>query len=227
MSEGDQSSLLVVDDEPFNHTLIKRLLDAEGYTNVSFAENGRQALDMMLENEFDIVLLDIEMPELDGFEVLGSIKADLNHRHIPVIMISGVEDSESIAKCIELGAEDYLAKPFNATILRARLGACVEKKRLRDQEKSHLEQIRTEKKKADELLTVILPSGIASELKATGKVQPRGYDKIGMLFCDIVGFTNYCSGRSAEEVVTGLQALFIKFEEITSKYKMEKICKIL
>jgi adenylate cyclase len=223
MPEGEQSSLLVVDDEPFNHTLIKRLLDAEGYADVSFADNGRQALDMLQESNFDIVLLDIEMPELNGFEVLESIKADLNHRHVPVIMISGVEDTESIAKCIELGAEDYLAKPFNATILRARLGACVEKKRLRDQEKSHLEQIRTEKKKADELLTVILPSSIASELKATGKVQPRGYDKIGILFCDIVGFTNYCSGRSAEEVVTGLQALFTKFEEITSKYKMEKI----
>ncbi len=223
MSEGEQSSLLVVDDEPFNHTLIKRLLDAEGYTDATFAENGRQALDMLQESKFDIVLLDIEMPELNGFEVLESIKADLNHRHIPVIMISGVEDTESIAKCIELGAEDYLAKPFNATILRARLGACVEKKRLRDQEKSHLDQIRTEKKKADELLTVILPSSIASELKATGKVQPRGYDKIGMLFCDIVGFTNYCSGRSAEEVVSGLQALFTKFEEINTKYQMEKI----
>ena len=223
MPEGEQSSLLVVDDEPFNHTLIKRLLDAEGYADVSFADNGRQALDMLQESNFDIVLLDIEMPELNGFEVLESIKADLNHRHVPVIMISGVEDTESIAKCIELGAEDYLAKPFNATILRARLGACVEKKRLRDQEKSHLEQIRTEKKKADELLTVILPSSIASELKATGKVQPRGYDKVGMLFCDIVGFTNYCSGRSAEEVVTGLQTLFTKFEEITTKYNMEKI----
>ena len=223
MSEGDQSSLLVVDDEPFNHTLIKRLLDAEGYSDVSFAENGRQAMDMLQKSKFDIVLLDIEMPEMNGFEVLEAIKADLNNRHIPVIMISGVEDTDSIAKCIELGAEDYLSKPFNPTILRARLGACVEKKRLRDQEKTHLDQIRNEKKKADELLTVILPAGIASELKATGKVLPRGYDNIGLLFCDIVGFTNYCSGRSAEEVVNGLQALFTKFEEITTKYRMEKI----
>jgi CheY-like chemotaxis protein len=223
MPEGDQSSLLVVDDEPFNHKLIKRLLDAEGYTNATFAENGRQALDMLQETKFDIVLLDIEMPELDGFEVLKTIKADLNNRHIPVIMISGVEDTESIAKCIELGAEDYLSKPFNATILRARLGACVEKKRLRDQEKSHLDQIRAERKKADGLLTVILPAGIASELKATGHVIPRAYDNVGLLFCDIVGFTDYCSGRSAEEVVSGLQALFTKFEEITTKYQMEKI----
>jgi len=223
MADGAGVSLLVVDDEPFNHTLIKRLLDAEGYSNVTFAENGKLALEMVKEQSIDIILLDIEMPELDGMAVLETLKADLNHRHIPVIMISGVEDIDSIAKCIELGAEDYLHKPFNPTMLRARLGASVEKKHLRDQEKSHLEQIRKEKKRSDELLTVILPSGVASELKATGKVQPRGYDNIGLLFCDIVGFTNYCSGRSAEEVVNGLQALFTKFEAITADYRMEKI----
>lgn len=223
MPDNYTSSLLVVDDEPFNHILIKRLLDNEGFSDVTFASNGREALEKLGEAKFDIVLLDIEMPELNGMEVLEAIKKDLNNRHIPVIMISGVEDTQSIAKCIELGADDYLSKPFNPVILRARLGASVEKKRLRDQEKLHLSQIRAEKKRSDELLSVILPPEIASELRATGKVQPRRYENIGLLFCDIVGFTNYCSGRSAEEVVDGLQRLFTKFEEITLKHNMEKI----
>ena len=121
------------------------------------------------------------------------------------------------------GAADYLQKPFNPTLLRARLGASLEKKHLRDQEKSYLDQIKIEKKKSDDLLTVILPGAVASELKATGKVQPRGYDNVANLFCDIVGFTTYCTDRSPEEVVSGLQVLFTRFEEITAKYSMEKI----
>ena len=144
--EFDKFSLLVVDDEPFNHTLIKRLLDAEGIHDVTFASDGNEALERVRSNSVDLILLDIEMPELDGFGVLQELKADLNNRHIPVIMISGVEDIESVAKCIELGADDYLQKPFNPTLLRARLGASLEKKHLRDQEKSYLDQIKIEKK---------------------------------------------------------------------------------
>jgi|TARA_B100000315_G_C14549185_1_gene574817 class 3 adenylate cyclase len=216
-------SLLVVEDEAFNRTLIKRHLDAEGYENVTFAENGREALELVDNNTFDLILLDIEMPELDGFGVLKELKADLNHRHIPVIMISGVDDIESIVACIELGAEDFLPKPFNPALLRARLGASLEKKRLRDQETSYVDQIKTEKKRADGLLSVILPSTVASELKATGKVQPRSYDDVALLFCDIVEFTAYSVAHSAEEVVDNLQRLFTKFEQICVAHGLEKI----
>lgn len=218
-----QTSLLVVDDEPFNCELIKRHLANDGYENVETAKNGRQALDLLRERPFDLVMLDIEMPELDGYGVLEELKSDMGLRHIPVIMISSIDDMDSVVRCIELGAEDYLPKPFNPTLLRARLGACLEKKRLRDLEAAHLDQIRTEKKRGDQLLSVILPSAAASELKATGKVAPRRFENVAVLFCDIVDFTTFCNGRSPDEVVNHLQALITKFEELTTKHEMEKI----
>jgi len=215
--------ILVVEDEPFNRTLAKRLLDSLGYTSVDYAENGRIALEKIEQSKFDVILLDIEMPELDGMGVLKALKADLGARHIPVIMISADGRIESIAACIELGADDYLQKPFNPILLRARLGACVEKVRLREQEENHLKQIRTEKRRADELLNIILPSTVASELKATGKVQPRSLEGVAVLFCDIVSFTYYCGQHSAEEIVGSLQDLFTRFEAICTRHGLEKI----
>ncbi len=131
MSE-DGPALLVVDDiEDNRYTLIRRL-NRQGYENVVEAENGRQALDLMRERAFDLVLLDIMMPEMDGYEMLEEVKSDPNLRDIPVIMISAIDEMDSVVKCIELGAEDYLPKPFNRTLLQARVGASLEKKKLRD-----------------------------------------------------------------------------------------------
>ena len=220
---ADNPGILAVDDEDFNLKLLLRHMEKEGFSNVDTASNGAEALDKARKTGYDLILLDIEMPELDGLAVLEQLKSDLRLRDIPVIMISGVEEQESIVKCIELGAEDYLAKPFNPVMLRARVNASLEKKRLRDMESRHLSQIKSEKNKTDQLLNVILPSAAASELKATGKVAPRSYDNAAILFCDIVGFTSFCSEHSAEEVVGGLQNLFVKFEEITTTHQMEKI----
>ncbi|MEL0106630.1 MAG: adenylate/guanylate cyclase domain-containing protein [Rhodospirillaceae bacterium] len=217
------SKVLVVDDDQFNRNLITRQLNQEGYEQVALAEDGRQAVDQLKNNEIDVVLLDIEMPEMNGYEVLDHIKADMQLRHIPVIMISAIEEIDSIVKCIEAGAEDYLPKPFKPTLLRARLNACLEKKKMRDQETTYLSQIKQEKKRGDDLLNVILPAAAASELKATGKVEPRGYDNIAVLFCDVVNFTSFCSAHSATEVVSNLQLLFQKFEELIEIHQMEKI----
>ncbi|MBL6935173.1 MAG: response regulator [Alphaproteobacteria bacterium] len=223
MSENKEQRLLVVDDEDFNRNLLMRQLEKEGFANVEAAENGSQALEMLRQGDFDLVLLDIEMPEIDGLAVLETMKSDMRLRDIPVIMISGVEEIDSIVKCIELGAEDYLSKPFNPVMLRARTNACLEKKRLRDLQASHLVQIKDEKKKSDAMLNVILPSAIASELKASGKVVPRRYDNIAVLFCDIVGFTSFSENNDPEAVVSGLQDLFTRFEAITRDHGMEKI----
>lgn len=219
----DKRKLLAVDDEEFNRKLLVRHLNKEGYSNVDMAENGQQAMEMARVGKYDLVMLDIEMPEMDGIAVLEAMKSDMRLRDIPVIMISGVEEMERIVKCIELGAEDYLHKPFNPIMLRARVNASLEKKRLRDLEASHFTQIKAEKKKADTLLNVILPSLAASELKSTGKVTPRRYDGAAILFCDIVGFTAFCEKHEAEEVVSGLQTLFTAFERITEQNEMEKI----
>ena len=215
--------LLVVDDiEDNRYTLIRRL-KRQGYENIVEAENGRQALDLLRERPFDLVLLDIMMPEMDGYETLESVKSDPALRDIPVIMISAVDEMDSVVKCIELGAEDYLPKPFNRTLLRARVGASLEKKKLHDQEASYLQQIEDEKKRADDLLNAVFPPGAVRELKATSEVKPRRYENVAVLFCDVVAFTPYCDKNPPEQVVAELQDLVHAFEEITEDEGLEKI----
>jgi len=128
-----EAALLIVDDIEDNRFALSRRLAREGYLNVTTAADGRQALDLLNSRPFDLVLLDIMMPNVNGYEVLAEMKADERLRHIPVIMISAVDEIDSVIRCIELGAEDYLPKPFNPTLLRARVGACLERKRLYDQ----------------------------------------------------------------------------------------------
>jgi signal transduction histidine kinase/DNA-binding response OmpR family regulator len=127
------AALLVVDDIEDNRFALSRRLARQGYLNVTTAADGRQALELLKSKPFDLVLLDIMMPNVNGYEVLAEMKADERLRHIPVIMISAVDEIDSVIRCIELGAEDYLPKPFNPTLLRARVGACLERKRLHDE----------------------------------------------------------------------------------------------
>ncbi|MFH0341197.1 MAG: response regulator [Chromatiales bacterium] len=134
------SHLLVVDDNETNRDMLSRRLRHQGY-RVSMAEDGRRALESVRAQSVDLVLLDVLMPEMDGYETLKQIKADPRLRDIPVIMISALNEIQSVVRCIEHGAEDYLPKPFNPVLLRARIGACLEKKRLRDQEVLYLQDV--------------------------------------------------------------------------------------
>jgi CheY-like chemotaxis protein len=136
----DRCRLLIVDDNEINRDVLARRLGRQGYTTAA-AENGRKALEMVQTQKFDLLLLDIMMPELNGYEVLRHLKADSHLRDIPVIMISALDDMASIVRCIKLGAEDYLPKPFDPVLLRARIGASLEKKRLRDQEIEYLHNV--------------------------------------------------------------------------------------
>jgi CheY-like chemotaxis protein len=135
-----KSSLLVVDDQSMNRILLARYLGNLGYQARLF-ENGRQALELLQSQAFDLVLLDVEMPDMDGYQVLEQLKADPRLRDIPVIMISAAEDLESVVRCIELGAQDYLPKPFYPVLLRARLGAWLDRQRLREQVIDSLQQV--------------------------------------------------------------------------------------
>ena len=126
--------LLVADDNKVNRLLLTRSLELQGHT-VASAPNGRVALEMLRDGAFDLLLLDMEMPEMNGFEVLEQLAADRALRDLPVIVTSSLEGLGNVVRCIELGAEDYLAKPVNAVLLKARIGASLEKKRLRDQQK--------------------------------------------------------------------------------------------
>ena len=134
------SSLLVVDDHSMNRIMLSRYLAKLGY-QATLVENGRQALERLQSEPYDLVLLDVEMPEMDGYQVLEQLKADPRLRDIPVIMISAMEELEGVVRCIELGAQDYLPRPFNLVLLRTRIGACLEHKRLRDQEIDYLQQV--------------------------------------------------------------------------------------
>lgn len=132
--------ILIVDDNPENRILLARQLQRQGHTTAE-AAHGRHAIELLEKSDFDLVLLDVMMPILDGYSALQEIKLSPTLRHIPVIMISALDEIASVVRCIEAGAEDYLPKPFNPILLRARIGACLEKKALRDTENEHLRTI--------------------------------------------------------------------------------------
>jgi CheY-like chemotaxis protein len=213
---------LVVDDNAHNRDILTRLLLRQGH-KVETAVNGREALEKLAQAAFDIVLLDIMMPEMNGFQVLQHLKADPLTRSLPVIMISALGDTDAVVRCIAMGAEDYLPKPFNPLLLKARMNACLEKKRFQDRETLYLRQIEQEKRRADELLHVILPNEIVRELKETNEVKPRDYQNVAVLFADLVGFTNFCAHHSAEEVVGPLQSLVETWENCALRHGVEKI----
>jgi len=156
---ADCGNLLVVDDNEMNRDLLSRHLMRQGH-RVSLAENGRQALAMLEQNTFDVVLLDIMMPEMNGYETLQRMKSHETWRHIPVIMISALDEMEGVARCIETGAEDYLSRPFDAVVLKARIGAVMEKKRLRDKEHLYLKSLERELDIAREIQASFLPDAL-------------------------------------------------------------------
>ncbi len=182
----EPANLLVVDDNKMNRLLIARHLEHQGH-RVVHAENGKQALTLLHAQPFDLVMLDLEMPEMDGFQVLEQLTTDTELRNIPVIIISSVEALESIVKSIELGAEDYLHKPINPTLLRARISSSLEKKRLRDRQRELIRKFATDQV-ADELLNTGFSLG--------GKVVDAT-----ALFCDIRSFTSIAEAQTAEETI--------------------------
>jgi adenylate cyclase len=215
--------MLVVDDNEDNRYTLTRRLGREGYQDVAVATNGREALEMVASRPFDLILLDIMMPEMNGYEVLERLKADDALRHIPVIMISAISELDSVVRCIALGAEDYLPKPFNSVLLRARIGASLERKRLHDQEAAHLAEIERQRARADQLLHAILPAPAVRELQTTDSISPRRFDEVTVVFGDLVEFTAYCECHSAEEVVANLDRLALDLEQIASRHALEQI----
>lgn len=150
-------ALLIVDDNEDNRYTLMRRLQRQGYANLTSANDGAEALQLLRERPFDLVLLDIMMPVLNGYQVLEQMRADARLRHVPVIMISALDEMDSVIRCIELGAEDYLAKPFNPTLLRARVGACLEKKRLRDELLQHARRMEKELEAARAIQLSMVP----------------------------------------------------------------------
>jgi len=214
--------LLVVDDDPVNREMMARRLQRSGYT-MTMAENGRVALDLLKKQDFDLVLLDIIMPELDGFHTLEFIKADPKLRYLPVIMLTALDEVDSTVRCIEAGAEDYVPKPFNPVILHARINASLEKKRLRDQEQAYLSELQAERAKSDRLLLNVLPKAIADRLKQGERTIVDSFREATVVFADIVGFTSFSANMAPSRTVQLLNDLFSAFDKLAETYELEKI----
>lgn len=215
--------ILVVDDNEDNRVMLQMRLETCGYLNIAAAANGREALERMRADPVDLLLLDIMMPEIDGYGVLEEMKADTDLRSIPVIVISAVEDIASVVRCIELGATDYLPKPFNPVLLKARIDSCIERVRYKAQETAYLQSIEKEQQRADQLLATVLPRPIARALKYNGRLPPQRYDGVTVLFCDVVGFTAYSERNPPELVFAELERLVEHFEALAEKHGLEKI----
>lgn len=191
--DGLPGSILVVDDDPVNRALLRRSLQAQGHM-VRTAENGARALEALAEESGDLILLDIVMPEMDGVAVLEQLKADPLRRHVPVIMISAVDDIDSVVRCIELGAEDYLPKPFDPVLLRARINAGLARKRLHDIEHARVRDV----------FARFVPEGIVDQvITLTGDGVRLGGALVEgtILFNDIRGFTSYAESHPPEEAL--------------------------
>jgi adenylate cyclase len=182
----EPGNLLVVDDNKMNRLLLGRNLEQQGH-KVAFAENGRVALEMLRARSFDLLLLDIEMPEMNGLQVLAELTSDSGLHNIPVIMISGVDEIDSVVKCIEMGAEDYLHKPINPVLLKARIGATLEKKRLRDRQRELFGKFATEE--------------VAEELLTTGFSLGGKLVNASAMFCDIRSFTTIAESQAPADTI--------------------------
>jgi len=185
--------LLVVDDNRVNRLLLGRALEQLGH-RVAFAENGREALEVLRQRPVDLVLLDIEMPEMNGYQVLEALAADPHLRDVPVVMMSSVEEVDSVARCIEMGAEDYLFKPVNPVLLRARIGSSLEKKRLRDQQR--------------ELVRKFATPEVAEELLTTGLTLGGKHVEASVMFSDIRSFTRISEALSPADTIELLNSYY-------------------
>lgn len=195
--------LLVVDDNKVNRILLARNLEQQGH-EVETAENGKAGLETLRSRPFDLVLLDIEMPEMDGYQVLEACLNDTELRNIPIIMTSSMDELDSVVKCIELGAEDYLNKPVNPVLLRARINASLEKKRLRDEQRK--------------LFRTFATAEVAEELLKSGFSLGGKHVHGSAMFADIRSFTTLAESQDPADTIDLLNNYYaLMFEAITGK----------
>ncbi len=209
-----QGSILVVDDDPVVRSMLSRSLEQGGHA-VTTVKDGHEALDLVRAEPFDVILLDVLMPGLDGYEVLDQLKKDPKLRHIPVVMVTALDDVESAVRCIELGADDYLPKPIDPIVLGARINAGLTKKRLHDLEMEHVEEVdrlnrRLEARVEEQMAELVrtgelkrfMPHQVAEGLLAGQLAATEGFErrKLTLLFTDMVGFTDLSDSLEPEEL---------------------------
>lgn len=212
--------ILVVDDNEYGRDLIVRMLMQQGHT-VEVASSGVEAQARLSDAErspVDLILLDVMMPGLTGPDVLRWLKSDARFWHLPVLMVSALGEDDSVLACIAAGAEDYLTRPVRPELLRARIAACLEKKRLRDREAEYQARIAG-------LVRAIFPPAVVTEWEETGTIRPRHHERVGVLFLDIVGFTALCEQYrdQPEQVVQLLQQQVERFETTVQRHGVQKV----
>jgi class 3 adenylate cyclase len=216
-----QAAVLVVDDSRTMRLALIRALNALGFRNTTEAANGRQALDLVLEKSFDLMLLDMEMPEMNGMEVLAALKANRDLSGLPVIVISGAEQVELAVKCIEAGAEDFLPKPFNPTLLRARVTTSLEKKRLRDLDRLRLIELG----RAHELVRRAFGRYVSEEVATSILQSPEGLElggeerEVTILMSDLRGFTAMAARLSPKQVIEFLNLYLEAMVDVIGRYQ--------
>ncbi|MBM3844944.1 MAG: response regulator [Verrucomicrobia bacterium] len=214
--------LLVVEDEPDGQALLRMLLENSGYS-LEMAEDGQRALSQLEKDKIDLVVMDLMLPEMNGYELLERMQASPSLRNVPAIVLSGAVDMDAVVRCVELGAEDFLPKPFHPVLLRTRIAAGLEKKRLRDQEREYLRQISIEREKSERLLLNVLPSAIAERLKRGEATIAESFSDVTVLFADLVRFTQLSERTPAPKLVELLNEIFSAFDRLAEKHRLEKI----
>jgi class 3 adenylate cyclase len=211
----DKKLILLVDDAPANIQIAREILKDTYKTRV--ATSGAKALELVkVDPPPDLILLDVSMPEMDGYEVCARLKADASTSEIPVIFLTARTEAEDETKGFGVGAVDYIHKPFSPPVVMARVQTHLNLRETR-------EQLAREKHLVDQLLEDILPAAAVTELKATGKVAPKRFENVAVLFTDLVSFTSFCDRHTPEEVVGNLSDLFAVFEECAKQHGLEKI----
>jgi adenylate cyclase len=215
--------ILIVDDNEDNRYTLQLLLETDGHERIASAASGSEAIALIEKEKFSLVLLDLMMPDLNGDEVLKVIRSDPDKRDIPVVMISADTDADKISQCIELGADDYLPKPFNPTILRARIAAALRRQSLRALESEYVGKMENEKRHSENLLRNILPAEIATRLRNGESNIADHFDDATVIFADVVGFGKITARMKAYEIVACLNQLFSEFDKLGEDVGIEKI----
>ena len=210
-------------------TLI-RALNEFGFKNITEASDGLEGMDLVRAQAFDVMMLDLDMPQMGGLEVLENIKKDPDIHNLPIIVISASGEMKNAIKCISLGAEDFLPKPFDPILLKARVESAISKKRLRDMDKFLLQELHQEKEllereqmKSERLLLNILPLPIAARLRHKDQLIADYHASVTVAFADIVGFTTLARRKTAPEIVALLNRIFSSFDLIIERAGAEKI----
>jgi len=211
----EKKLILLVDDTPANIKVALNILK-DSYSTL-IATDGAKALELAKESpQPDLILLDVMMPDMDGYEVCIRLKADPDTREIPIIFLTGKTEADAETRGFQLGAVDYIHKPFSPSVVQARVHTQLMWREAR-------EQLAEEKRKVDHLLDNILPPAAVAEIKKTGGVTPRRFENVAVLFTDLVGFTTFCDRHAPEDVVIDLGGLFVAFEECARLHGLEKI----